>query len=36
MAARVLGSELCKVAVVKKRYDADGLFFVHHGLGSED
>jgi hypothetical protein len=21
---------------VKRRYDPDGLFFVHHGVGSED
>jgi hypothetical protein len=21
---------------VKKKYDPDGLFFVHHGVGSED
>jgi hypothetical protein len=22
--------------VVKKKYDPDGLFFVHNGIGSED
>jgi hypothetical protein len=25
-----------RLLAVKRRYDADGLFFVHHGLGSED
>ncbi len=25
-----------KLAAVKKKYDPDGLFFVHHGVGSEE
>ena len=35
LAARVLGRQLCKLAEVKKKYDPDGLFFVHHGVGSD-
>jgi FAD/FMN-containing dehydrogenase len=29
------GSNHAKLAAVKKKYDPDGLFFVHHGVGSE-
>ncbi len=29
------GSNYKKLAQVKKKYDPDGLFFVHHGVGSE-
>ena len=30
------GTNYPKLAAVKKKYDADGLFFVHHGVGSEE
>ncbi|HEV2681223.1 MAG TPA: FAD-binding protein [Rhodanobacter sp.] len=29
------GSHYAKLAAVKRKYDPDGLFFVHHGVGSE-
>jgi FAD/FMN-containing dehydrogenase len=29
------GSNYARLASVKKQYDPDGLFFVHHGVGSE-
>jgi len=25
-----------RLTTIKKKYDPDGLFFVHHGVGSED
>ena len=28
------GANYAKLATVKKKYDPDGLFFVHHGVGS--
>jgi FAD/FMN-containing dehydrogenase len=30
------GSNYSKLRAIKKKYDPDGLFFVHHGVGSED
>jgi hypothetical protein len=30
------GSNYAKLATVKKKYDPDGLFVVHHGVGSEE
>ena len=30
------GPHYPRLAEVKKKYDPDGLFFVHHGVGSED
>jgi FAD/FMN-containing dehydrogenase len=29
------GSNYPRLAVIKKKYDPDGLFFVHNGVGSE-
>jgi len=29
------GSNYARLALVKKKYDPEGLFFVHHGVGSE-
>jgi FAD/FMN-containing dehydrogenase len=30
------GSNYARLRAIKSKYDADGLFFVHHGVGSED
>ena len=30
------GSNYARLAEIKKKYDPDGLFFVHNGVGSED
>jgi len=30
------GSNYARLRRIKKKYDPDGLFFVHHGVGSED
>jgi FAD/FMN-containing dehydrogenase len=30
------GANYSKLATVKKKYDPEGLFFVHHGVGSEE
>lgn len=30
------GTNYKRLASIKKRYDSEGLFFVHHGVGSED
>ena len=30
------GSNCARLQSVKAKYDPDGLFFVHHGVGSED
>jgi Berberine and berberine like len=30
------GTNYSRLAAAKKKYDPDGLFFVHHGVGSEE
>ena len=36
MAEFLLGPKLSSTAVHQKKYDPAGLFFVHHGVGSEE
>ncbi|WP_368042651.1 BBE domain-containing protein [Paraburkholderia atlantica] len=36
LASRVLGANYARLLSIKKRYDPHGLFFVRHGVGSED
>jgi len=31
----LLGCELPRLLAIKRKYDPEGLFFVHHGVGSE-
>ncbi|MGA9576478.1 MAG: BBE domain-containing protein [Terrimicrobiaceae bacterium] len=33
--SRLLGPNYARLLAVKDHYDPDGLFFVHHGVGSE-
>ena len=35
MAESFWGSNYARLLAVKDKYDPDGLFFVHHGVGSE-
>jgi hypothetical protein len=30
------GANYARLAEIKRKYDPDGLFFVHHGVGSEN
>ena len=36
LAGGVLGENYDRLLAVKGKYDPDGLFFLHHGVGSED
>jgi FAD/FMN-containing dehydrogenase len=30
------GDNYARLLVIKRKYDPEGLFFLHHGVGSED
>jgi len=36
LAGGVLGKNYSKLKAIKTKFDPDGLFFVHHGVGSEE
>lgn len=36
LAASFWGPNYSRLLAAKRQYDPDGLFFVHHGVGSED
>ncbi len=32
----MIGLNYARLCVIKRKYDPSGLFFVHHGVGSEE